>query len=112
VALQVSEKPRALDGVRLAPGVALDAGLLASVCNPWHELVPLTALERCLLTALDGTHTREDLATHMNEAIRAGRLRVLRDGQTLPENAEAEAFLQQQFAQALHDLRRKGLIVA
>jgi len=112
LAPQVPPQPRALDTVRLAPGIALEAGAEATVCNQWHELVGLTALERCLLEVLDGQHGRDALAAHVAAAVRTDRLRFLKDGRPLADDAQAEAFVAQQIAQALHDLRRKGLLVA
>ena len=112
VALEVSAQPRALDAVRLTPGIALEAGADAAVCNAWHELVSLTALERCLLEVLDGQHSHEALAAHVAAAVRGQRLRFMKDGRPLADDAHAEAFVGQQIARALHDLRRKGLLVA
>jgi len=112
VASQISAAPRALDALRLAPSVALEAGVDASVCNAWHELVALTALERCLLEVLDGQHSPDALAAHVATAVRSDRLRFIKEGQPLGDNAQADAFIGQQIAQALHDLRRKGLLVA
>ena len=111
-AAQVSDLPRALDAVRLAPGLALSTGPSATACNQWHEQVALSPLERCLLPLLDGAHGHDALAEHLAGEARAERLRFIKDDQLLTEEAALRDFTRQQVALALKDLRRKGLLAA
>ncbi len=111
-AAQVSERPRALEAVRRAPGLALHMGPNATACNQWHEQVALSPLERCLLPLLDGAHDHEALATHLASEARAERLRFIKDNQPVTEEAALRDFTRQQVVLALKDLRRKGLLAA
>jgi len=111
-AAQVSALPQALMSVRMQPGLALSAGPSAAVCNQWHELVGLSLLERCVLPLLDGAHSHEQLAAHLAAEARAERLRFIREGQPLTDEAALGDFTRQQVALALQDLRRKALLIA
>ena len=111
-AAHVPEHPRALAAVRNAPELALAAGAQASACNQWHEQVPLSVLERCLLPLLDGAHSHEALAEFLAGEARAERLRFIKDEQPLTEDNALREFTRQQVALALKDLRRKGLLTA
>lgn len=111
-AVHVPELPRALASVRSAPELALAAGAQAYACNQWHEQVPLSVIERCLLPLLDGGHSHEALAEFLAGEARAERLRFIKDEQPLTEEAALRDFTRQQVALALKDLRRKGLLTA
>ncbi|RZI93417.1 MAG: methyltransferase domain-containing protein [Variovorax sp.] len=111
-AAQVSEFPVALPAVRRTPGLALDAGPAAGVCNQWHEPVGLTLLERCLLPLLDGEHSHASLAEYLASEARAERLRFIKDDKPVTEAGALRDFTQQQVALALRDLRRKALLAA
>ena len=111
-AAHVPEFPRALAVVRSAPDLALTAGPQANACNQWHELVPLSVIERCLLPLLDGGHSHEALAEYLVAEARAERLRFIKDEQPLTQDAALRDFTRQQVALALKDLRRKGLLTA
>jgi methyltransferase-like protein len=111
-AARVSEFPVSLPSVRRAPGLSLDAGAAAGVCNQWHEPVGLTLLERCLLPLLDGAHSHDALAEHLAGESRAERLRFIKDDQPITEPAALREFTRQQVALALRDLRRKALLAA
>lgn len=112
VAAEVSATPLASHLVRQAPGVDVGAGPDATVCNQWHELVALTALERTLLPCLDGAHDAAQLLDHVLAEVRAGRLRFFKDQQPVTEGAAVEAIAREQVGVALHQLRRKGLLIA
>ena len=111
-ALHVPEFRRALASVRTDPTLALDAGTQAHACNQWHEQVPLSVLERCLLPLLDGTKSHEALAEFLAGEARAERLRFFKEDRPLTEQDALRDFTRQQVALALKDLRRKGLLVA
>lgn len=111
-AVEVTALPRALNAVRKAPGLALDAGAAAVTCNLWHEPVALSLLERSLLPLLDGAHTHEALAEHLAAEARAERLRFIKDEKPLTDEDGLREFTRQQVALALSDLRRKGLLAA
>ncbi|RYF34254.1 MAG: hypothetical protein EOO26_05245, partial [Comamonadaceae bacterium] len=102
----------ALPAVRRAPGLTLEAGPAAGVCNQWHEQVGLTLLERCLLPLLDGEHSHESLAEHLAAEARADRLRFIKDDKPITEPDALRDFTQQQVALALRDLRRKAVLAA
>ncbi|RYF81902.1 MAG: methyltransferase [Comamonadaceae bacterium] len=112
VAAEVSPTPLASHLVRQAPGVDVASGPEATVCNQWHELVALTALERSLLPRLDGAHTHAQLIEHVIAEVRAERLRFLKNEQPVTDSAAIEALVQEQMAPALQNLRRKGLLIA
>lgn len=111
-AAHVAEFPRALASVRSAPELALTAGPQAQACNQWHEQVPLSVIERCLLPLLDGEHSHEALAEFLVGEARAERLRFIKDEQPLTDEEALRDFTRQQVALALKDLRRKGLLTA
>ena len=111
-AMHVPALPRALAAVRTATELALTAGPQAHACNQWHEQVPLSVLERCLLPLLDGKHSHEALAEHLAAEARAERLRFIKDEQPLTDEDALRDFTRQQVALALKDLRRKGLLTA
>lgn len=112
VAAEVSATPLASHLVRQAPGLELSAGNEATVCNQWHELVALTALERTLLPRLDGAHDQAQLLDHVLTEVRADRLRFFKDQQPVTDGAALDAIAREQVAVALHQLRRKGLLIA
>ena len=112
VAAEVSATPLASHLVRQAPGLELSAGNEATVCNQWHELVALTALERTLLPRLDGAHDHAQLLDHVLTEVRAERLRFFKDQQPVTDGAAVDAIAREQMAVALHQLRRKGLLIA
>ncbi len=109
---EVSSHPVALPAIRRAPGLALEAGASAGVCNQWHEPVGLSLLERCLLPLLDGGHSHEALAEHLAAEARAERLRFIKDDQTITDPQALLAFTRQQVALALGDLQRRALLTA
>ncbi|MDM0113535.1 class I SAM-dependent methyltransferase [Variovorax sp. J22R133] len=111
-AVHVPEFPRALASVRADPGLALAAAAQAHACNQWHEQVPLSILERCLLPLLDGTKSHDVLAEFLAGEARAERLRFIKDEQPLTQEDALRDFTRQQVALALKDLRRKGLLAA
>ncbi|WP_225784021.1 methyltransferase regulatory domain-containing protein [Xenophilus sp. Marseille-Q4582] len=112
VATEVSAAPLASHLARQAPGVDVAAGPDAAVCNQWHELVALTALERALLPRLDGAHDHAQLLDHVLAEVRAGRLRFFKDQQPLTDDAAVQAIAREQVGVALQQLRRKGLLIA
>ncbi|MDA7416574.1 class I SAM-dependent methyltransferase [Xenophilus arseniciresistens] len=112
VAPDVSSAPLVSHLVRQAPGLDLADGAEASVCNQWHELVALTALERTLLPLLDGAHDAQQLSAHVLAEVRAGRLRFMKDDQAVTDAALQEVLAQEQLQPALRQLRRKGLLIA
>ncbi|MDR6886277.1 MULTISPECIES: class I SAM-dependent methyltransferase [Variovorax] len=111
-ATQVSALPLALPFVRSAPGLALSAGSSVSVCNQWHESVSLSALERCLLPLLDGTHSHDMLADYLAAEVRADRLRFVQNDKPLTDHSALKEFALKQVELGLRDLRRKALLVA
>ena len=111
-AVHVAEFPRALASVRSAPDLALASGPQAQACNQWHEQVPLSVIERCLLPLLDGGHSHQALADFLADEARAERLRFIKDDQPLTDDEALRDFTRQQVALALKDLRRKGLLTA
>ena len=111
-AAHVAEFPRALASVRSAPDLALASGPQAQACNQWHEQVPLSVIERCLLPLLDGGHSHQALADFLADEARAERLRFIKDDQPLTDEEALRDFTRQQVALALKDLRRKGLLTA
>ena len=88
------------------------AGVTASTCNQWHEHVTVSLLERSLLPLLDGTHSHEALAEHLEAEVRSDRLRFVKDDKPLTEPAAVREFARQQVALALDALRRKALLTA
>ena len=112
VAAEVSAMPLASHLVRQAPGLDGAAGPEAAVCNQWHDLVGLTALERALLPRLDGAHGHAQLLEHVLAEVRAQRLRFFRDGQPVADEAAVAAIAREQVGVALHQLRRKALLIA
>ncbi|SFO75708.1 regulatory domain of a methyltransferase-containing protein [Variovorax sp. OK605] len=112
----VSEQPRALPAVRsssaLRAGAGHSAGEAFSICNQWHESVVLSLLERSLLPLLDGTHSHEALAEHLEGEVRSDRLRFVKDDKPLTEPSAVKEFSRQQVALALASLRRKALLTA
>lgn len=112
VPAHVPSLPRALASVRSLPTLALGAGQQAYACNQWHEQVPLSVIERCLLPLLDGKHSHDALAEFLAGEARAERLRFIKDEQPLTQEEALRDFTRQQVTLALKDLRRKGLLTA
>ncbi len=112
VAAEVSGLPVALPAVRSAPALRLDAAGDAAACNQWHEPVKLSLLERSLLPLLDGSHSHEALAAHLEAEVHGDRLRFVKDDQPLTEPSAVKEFARQQVALALAALRRKALLTA
>lgn len=110
IAPVVSECPRVLTAVRLAHEPASEAVASVAVCNQWHEPVTVSLLQRCLLPLLDGTQSHDALVDHVAEEARAGRLRFIKDGESINEPAALRESARQQVAAALDDLRRKALL--
>jgi SAM-dependent methyltransferase len=112
VADAVSGRPQALAATRSAPGVPMGTGADAGVCNQWHEPVSLSPLERSLLPLLDGAHSHDALADHLEAEVLADRLRFVKDAKPLTDPAAVKEFARQQVAVALASLRRKALLTA
>lgn len=112
VAATVSARPEALPSVRRLPGLALDAGASASACNQWHERIELSLLERSLLPLLDGAHTHPQLAAHVHDEARAGRLIFHQDGKPVSTDAARATLAREQVPRVLEDLRHKALLIA
>ena len=108
----ISDRPRVLPAVRGASGLASGAGATANTCNQWHEPVVLTLLERSLLPLLDGTHSHDALAEHLEAEVRSDRLRFVKDDKPLTDPPAVKEFARQQVALALDALRRKALLTA
>ncbi len=108
----VSSQPQALSAVRSAVALVPGASPAASTCNQWHEHVTVSLLERSLLPLLDGTHSHEALAEHLEAEVRSDRLRFVQDEKPLTDPAAVREFARQQVAVALDALRRKGLLTA
>lgn len=110
----VSQMPQALLSVRRDPGLPLmgDSITSVSVCNQWHELMPLTGLERCVIPLLDGMHTVAQIAEYLGNEARAGRLRLIKDSDPITDDAQWKPFIAEQVSLALEDLHRKGLLIA
>jgi methyltransferase-like protein/SAM-dependent methyltransferase len=112
VSVEVSALPRASAAARHEASLAQGTSPKALVCNQWHELVELSALECSLLPLLDGQHSLEALAEHLTAEARAGRMRFVKDDQPLIDESALRDFTRQLAATALSGLRRKALLEA
>lgn len=108
----LSDRPRAPVDVRTAQGLAMDRGPNATACNLWHESVGVSPIERTLLPLLDGSMSHEALAAHVANEVRGERLRFVKDGQLLVDEALLDSFAEQQVAAALASLQRMGFLLA
>lgn len=108
----LSDFPRAPVDVRSALGLPMSSGPHATACNLWHVPIGVSPIERTLLPLLDGTMSHEALALHVAGEIRADRLRFIKDGQLLVDEALLPSFAQQQVAAALANLQRTGFLLA
>ncbi|WP_440533798.1 methyltransferase regulatory domain-containing protein [Variovorax sp. YR566] len=106
----VSGLPQALPVVRGASGLVSGVGATANTCNQWHEPVVLTLLEQSLLPLLDGTHSHDALAEHLEAEVRSDRLRFVKDDKPLTDPSAVREFARQQVSLALDGLRRKALL--
>jgi len=112
VVASVSESPVALPAIRALSVLRTGAGDTFGTCNQWHEPVVLSLLERSLLPLLDGKHSHEALAQHLEAEVRGDRLRFVKDDKPLTEPSAVKEFARQQVALALASLRRKALLTA
>jgi len=112
VVASVSESPVALPAIRALSVLRTGAGDTFGSCNQWHEPVVLSLLERSLLPLLDGKHSHEALAQHLEAEVRSDRLRFVKDDKPLTEPSAVKEFARQQVALALASLRRKALLTA
>lgn len=108
----VSDRPVALSAVRSSCASRPGAGEAFNTCNQWHEKVVLSLLERSLVPLLDGTHSHESLAQHLEAEVRSDRLRFIQDGAPLTDPAIVKEFARQQVALGLDGLRRKAMLTA
>ncbi|WP_395320826.1 methyltransferase regulatory domain-containing protein [Variovorax sp. UC74_104] len=108
----VSGLPRALPAVRNTVGLVQGSAATVSTCNQWHEHVTVSLLERSLLPLLDGRHSHEALAEHLEAEVRSDRLRFVKDDKPLTEPSAIREFARGQVALALDALRRKALLTA
>jgi hypothetical protein len=68
----------------------------AFVFNHWHELLPLSAVDRYLLPLLDGRRDRQALLEALMNVVDQGLIRIDRDdGQTLDEEGIRDVLTQQ-----------------
>nr|WP_256098981.1 class I SAM-dependent methyltransferase [Variovorax sp. SG517] len=111
-AVAVSGLPRALPAVRNTVGLVQGSAATVSTCNQWHEHVTVSLLERSLLPLLDGRHSHEALAEHLEAEVRSDRLRFVKDDKPLTEPSAIREFARGQVALALDALRRKALLTA
>ncbi|HEX7868297.1 MAG TPA: class I SAM-dependent methyltransferase [Variovorax sp.] len=112
-AYTVSSLPQALPAVRGAVSlVQQGADVPTSACNQWHEHVTVSLLERSLMPLLDGTHSHDALAEHLEAEVRSDRLRFVQDDKPLTDPSAVKEFARQQVALALDALRRKALLTA
>lgn len=65
-----------------------------------------------MLPLLDGTTSHEALVEHVANEVRVDRLRFIRDGQPLVDEALLHSFARQQVAAALANLPRMGFLLA
>ncbi len=107
-------------GLRFAASAARGAQALRVLCrasappptpaisgtSPWC----LTLLEQSLLPLLDGTHSHDALAEHLEAEVRADRLRFVKDDKPLTDPSAVSEFARQQVSLALDGLRRKALL--
>jgi SAM-dependent methyltransferase len=108
----VSSLPQALPAVRGAVGFVQGGSATTSACNQWHEYVTVSVLERSLLPLLDGTHSHDALAEHLEAEVRSDRLRFVQDDKPLTDPPVVKEFARKQVALALDALRRKALLTA
>jgi methyltransferase-like protein/SAM-dependent methyltransferase len=83
----VSTPIRLDDSVRRFAGLTQDEPD-ARTFNIWHELIPLSAVDRQLLPLLDGTRDRDALIEAVLELVRRDVLRYERDGEPLTDTAQ------------------------
>jgi SAM-dependent methyltransferase len=112
IGASLNDLPRAPVDVRSAQGLSMNSGPNATACNLWHESIGVSPIERTLLPLLDGTLSHEAMAAHVASEVRAGRLRFIKDGQLLIDEALLHSFAQQQVAAALANLQRMGFLLA
>ena len=68
----------------------------ALVFNHWHELLPLSPVDRYLLPLLDGRRDRQALVEALLDVVRQDLIRIDRDdGQILDERAIRDVLAQQ-----------------
>jgi methyltransferase-like protein len=68
----------------------------AYVFNHWHELLPLSPVDRYLLPLLDGRRDRQALVDAMMDVVRQDLIRIDRDdGQALDEEGIRDVLTQQ-----------------
>jgi SAM-dependent methyltransferase len=108
----VSGQPQALPAVRAASVLRPGSGETLNTCNQWHEPVALSLLERSLVPLLDGTHSHEALAAHLEAEVLGDRLRFVKDDKPLTDPSAVKEFARQQVGVALAGLRRKALLTA
>jgi methyltransferase-like protein/ubiquinone/menaquinone biosynthesis C-methylase UbiE len=65
----------------------------AFVFNPWHEMVPLSPVDRHLLPLLDGSRDREALVEALMGVFRENLIQIDRDGEPLVDEAEVREVL-------------------
>lgn len=63
----------------------------ANTFNQWHEIVPLSVVERWLLPALDGSHDRSALIEMLLVHAQEGRVSFSRDGQPVMDHYQLGA---------------------
>ena len=79
-------------------------------CNIWHEPVSLTPVEHELLQRMAEPASPAELRQHLADAVAAGRLQFMQDGQPVTDEAGIAAAIKASLT-ALHRMRRFGLLV-
>jgi methyltransferase-like protein len=80
---------RCSDRPRTTPLIQFQARTGAPVVNRLHREVPINAMERAVLSVLDGNSDRRGVVQAVADSVRGGTLDLRRDGQALTDPAEA-----------------------
>jgi methyltransferase-like protein len=97
----------------LTPAVRRMAAMMrddndAFVFNPWHEMVPLSPVDRYLIPLLDGRHDRQALLSEILDMLGQSAIRIEQDGvQVVDERAAREILAEEvdTLPQRLADLK-------
>ena len=100
----------------LTPAVRRMAAMMrddndAFVFNPWHEMVPLSPVDRYLIPLLDGRHDRQALLSEILDMLGQSAIRIEQDGvQVVDERAAREILAEEvdTLPQRLADLKLAG----
>jgi methyltransferase-like protein/SAM-dependent methyltransferase len=102
---------RRSDRPRTTPLIQFQARTGAPVVNRLHREVPINALDRAVLSVLDGNRDRRGVVQAVAESVRGRRLDLRGDGQALTDPAEARAAVDEGLDACLGRLGKLAVLV-